>query len=246
MAPPLPDPPRELTPRVRRRAWTEPHVRFWWMLSLALLLIGAYVAVREWRVWSREVRLIKQGRVVDAEITSAGGLSSRWQQMPPDSLVTLEYAVDGTKYQQSGYLKGRKDFIQVRGTVPIRIDAADPSQWTARTEPPSMAQQLTGPAVVLPAFVVMGFIALIHRARLLRTWRDGTTGAAVVVEARQTALAPRSRLVRCTPADAADKRIINVFVSHGGAAAPRPGDVLWLIFPPGGRGRPVAAAWLGS
>ena len=114
----LPDPPRPLTPRVRRRAWTEPHVRFWWVLTVALLLIGAYVCGREWLVWSREVRLIRSGRAVDAEIMSAAGLSSRWQQLPPDSVVTIQYQVDGKLYDKSGYLMGRKDYIRVRSTVP--------------------------------------------------------------------------------------------------------------------------------
>src|SRR5436190_23958356 len=72
-----PDAPRPVTPRVRRRAWTEPHVRFWWLLTLAMLVIGVYVCGREFLTWSREVRLMREGRLVEAEVTRAGGLSSR-------------------------------------------------------------------------------------------------------------------------------------------------------------------------
>ena len=240
---PLPDPPRPPTPRVRRRAWTEPHVRSWWVLTLALLGIGAYICGREWRIWSREVRLIQSGRVVEAEITSAGGLSSRWQQLPPESLVTIRYTVDGKTYDKSGYLKGRKDYIRVRSMVPIRVDPADPGQWTARTEPPALAQQLTGAAVVLAAFVIMAVVSLWRRAAVVGIWRDGQLARAIVVDSRQTALAPRSRLVRCTPSDTGDNRVVQAYFPAGAAAGLQPGDETWLLFPPGGRGRPVAAAW---
>jgi hypothetical protein len=242
-AAPPPGPPRPLTPRVSRRAWAEPHVRFWWVLTLVLLGIGAYVGGSHWLAWSREVRMIRSGRVVDAEILTAGGLSSRWQQLPPDSIVTLRYEVDGKTYDQTGYLKGRTEFILVHSKVPVRVDPADPNLWTARTVPASLAQELTGALVVLPAFVALAAVSLVVRARTARVWRDGDARRAIVVESRQTALAPRSRLVRCTPADAGDNRVVQVYVPAGAAAGLHAGDELWLLFPPGRRGRPVAAAW---
>jgi hypothetical protein len=242
-AAPPPGPPRPLTPRVSRRAWAEPHVRFWWVLTLVLLGIGAYVGGSHWLAWSREVRMIRSGRVVDAEILTAGGLSSRWQQLPPDSIVTLRYEVDGKTYDQTGYLKGRTEFILVHSKVPVRVDPADPNLWTARTVPASLAQELTGALVVLPAFLALAAVSLVLRARTARVWRDGDARRAIVVESRQTALAPRSRLVRCTPADAGDNRVVQVYVPAGAAAGLHAGDELWLLFPPGRRGRPVAAAW---
>ena len=240
----LPDPPRPLTSHVRRGLWTEPHVRFWWLLTLVVLGIGVYVGGRQWLVWSREVRLIRGGRVVEAEIMTAAGLSSRWQQLPPDSVVTLRYEVDGKVYDKLGFLKGRTEFIRVHSKVPIRVDPADPDQWTARTVPAALLQELTGAIVVLPVFVVLAVVSLLQHARLGRVWRDGEAARAIVVESRQTALAPRSRLVRCTPADAGDNRVVQVYVPASTAAGLHAGDELWLLFPPGRRGRPVAAAWL--
>ena len=242
VAPP-PDAPRPLTPRARRRVWAEPHVRFWWALTLVVLGIGVYVGTTQWLVWSREVRLIRSGRVVDAEIMTASGLSSRWQQLPPNVVVTIKYEVDGKVYDQMGYLKGRTEFIQVRSKVPIRIDPADPDQWTARTEPAWLLQELTGAIVVLPVFVALAGVTLLQRARVARVWRDGEATRAIVVDSRQTALAPRSRLVRCTPADARDNRVVQVYVPAGAASGLHPAEELWLLFPPGGRGNPVAAAW---
>lgn len=235
--------PRPVTGRVRRRAWTEPHVRFWLLLTAALFVICASVAFREVSGWRREVWLIRHGRLVEAEVTSAGGLGSRWQRLPPDSVVTIQYDVDGKKYTQGGYLHGRKDYIQVRGMVPIRVDPADPDVWTARTEPTVLAQQLTGAAVVVPVLGVLVVVTLLRRAKALRTWRDGRPVPALVVESRQTAVAPKSRFVRCTPADRSDNRIVGVYVPQWAARELRPGDALWLVFPPGGRGRPVAASW---
>ena len=238
-----PEVPRPVTPRVRRRAWSEPHVRFWWLLTAAMFVIGVYVCGREFVLWSREARLVREGRLVEAEIIRAGGLSSRWQRLPPDTVVSLQYEVDGKQYAQDGYLKGRKDYIQVRGKVPIRVDPTDPNLWTARTEPPVLSQQLTGAAIVLPALVVLAIVSVLRRSMTMRTWRRGQATVALTVESRQTALAPRSRLVRCTPADRGDNRVVSVYVPQHAARELRPGDLLWLIYPPGGRGRPVAAAW---
>jgi hypothetical protein len=240
---PPPPAPRPLTPRIARRVWAEPHVRFWWVLTLVVLGIGVYVGVGQWLVWSREVRLIRNGRVVDAEIMTASGLSSRWQQLPPNVIVTIKYEVDGKVYDQTGYLKGRTDFIQVRSKVPIRVDPSDPDQWTARTAPASLLQELTGALVVLPVFLALAAASLLQRARLARVWRGGEATRAIVVDSRQTALAPRSRLVRCTPADARDNRVVQVYVPAGAASGLHPAEELWLLFPPGGGGKPVAAAW---
>jgi hypothetical protein len=239
----LSPPPRAITPHVRRRALTEPHVRSWWLLAGVLLAIGAYVGGREYWVWSREVRLIRAGQLVDAEITSGAGLVQRWQRVPPNSLVTLRYQVDGKTYDVTGYLQGRTEYILLRSTIPVHVDPANPSVWTARTEPAGLVQQLTWALVVLPAFVAILVIGLWQRARLLRVWRDGEMHDAIVVDGRQTALAPKSRLLRCTPADAGDKRVVEVYLPGSRAADVRPGDLIRLIFPPGGRGRPVAAAW---
>ena len=136
---------------------------------------------------------MRSGRVVDAEIMTAGGLSSRWQQLPPNSIVTLRYEVDGKTYDQVGYLKGRTEFIQVHSKVPVRIDPSNPDQWTARTEPASLLQELTGALVVLPAFVALAVVSLVQRSRMARVWRDGEARRAIVVESRQTALAHRAR-----------------------------------------------------
>jgi hypothetical protein len=86
-------------------------------------------------------------------------------------------------------------------------------------------------------------VSLAQRSRTVRVWRDGEARRAIVVESHQTALAPRSRLVRCTPADEGDNRVVQVYVPAGAAADLQAGDELWLLFPPAGRGRPVAAAW---
>lgn len=238
-----PAPPRPVTRLVRRRAWTEPRVRFWWMSALAMFLVGAVVCGREVLLWYHEARLIRGGLPVDAEVKIAGGYSSPGKALPPDSVVTIEYTVKGTKYRQDGYLRGRTRHIEVRKTVPIRVDPDDPEDWTGRTEPAVLSRQLLGGVVAFPAFLVLLVIALMKRAAVLGTWRDGEAVAALVVETSTTAIAPRSRAVRCTPADDADNRVADVYVPPGPATSLQPGDALWLIRPPGGRGRAVAAAW---
>jgi hypothetical protein len=46
----------------------------------------------------------------------------------------------------------------------------------------------------------------------------------------QTPIAPRSKAVRCTPAESHDKRVFMVYLPACAAPA-APGDVIWVISP---------------
>jgi hypothetical protein len=239
-----PQPPR---PGGAFASWTEPRVRFWWLMALGIFLIGAYVAGREVVLWRHEVDLIRNGTPVEAEVRRANGYSSPGKQLPADAVVDLRYFIDGKQYDKTGYLRGRTEHIAVRKPVPIRVNPKDPEDWTGAVEPAVLWQQLTGALVALPVFLVLALVALLRQRSALRAWRDGEARAALVVAARHAALAPKSRLVRCTPAGGEDNRVVDVYVPtlpHG--AEVKPGDTLWVVYPPGraaGGARPYAAAW---
>src|SRR5215213_829827 len=87
----LPPPPRPLTPRVRRRAWAEPHVRFWWLAAVALVAAGVCMVVVQYREWRREVWLVENGTPVKARIEQAGGEVVGGRPIAPGGAVLLSY-----------------------------------------------------------------------------------------------------------------------------------------------------------
>ena len=241
--PPAPDyPPRVITPRVRQRAWAEPRVRAVATAAVVTLLVGAYFVASRYVQWRREAWLVTRGERVDAVVTEAGGILLANKVVPPETPVTLEYGVGGKKYTVQGTLKGRKEHIVTGGTVPIRVDPADPETWTSLPAPRPLRLELLGGVIVLPFAVLLGIVAWLLQRRVLRLWRDGDATAAVVIDSRHTAVAPRTHLVRCTPVDGADRRLFEAYLPRG-AARPRDGDAVWLVTAPGASARAVAASW---
>jgi hypothetical protein len=239
----LPDPPRPLTPRVRRHSWTEPHARSWGLVASVVTLVTLYFLGAGYYAWWRDVKLIREGREVSAFIYAAEGYPIPGRHRPPTAPVELHYEVDGRKYEVEGFLRGRTEPFVVQTYVPIHVDPDDPTRWTARTRPDAVWPEMLGGLILLPAVPILAAVAWFRRARVLRLWRDGRAVEAVVLESHQTALAPRSRFLRCAPADPSDSRVIGVYVpDRAGRLAP--GDSLWLLTDPAGGSRAAAALWL--
>ena len=145
----LPAPPRPVTPRARRRAWLDPKVRFWWLAGLGLLAAAAYMAFAGWRAWSHQAWLSRSGTLVQAKVVRAGGHTYEGRGVPPDADVLLEFDWAGRPHQTTGRLANRKpgEFIFIGRTEPIRVNPADPNDWTAYTEPPrSSSGTFTSPS----------------------------------------------------------------------------------------------------
>lgn len=241
-APPPAGPPRPVTPRVRRRAWAEPRVRAFAAAAAAALLVCAYFVASRYLEWRREAWLVSQGLRVNAVVAEAGGITLPNKVVPPATPVTLEYEAAGRKVSVRGTLKGRKEHIMTGGTVPIRVHPDHAETWTSLTEPRPLRMELLGALIVLPFALVLGGIAWLLHRRVLGLWRDGVATPAVVIDSRHTAIAPRTHLVRCTPADPDDNRLLE---AHLPAHVPRPerGEPLWLVTRPGASARAVAAQW---
>jgi hypothetical protein len=235
----LPPPPREISARVRSRSWADPHVRFWWIVSIVLLALGAYLWVRGVVAWRRTKWLVEHGQPVVAIIRQANNEVIPRKQ-PGDSNVLLDYEWAGRPYQVWGILDGRRpeDLLSVRDQVTIRLDPNDPETWTARTVPPPLTDELVGGGIVLVLSGLVFLPALLARGRVLRTWRDGAEVEATVVEQHQTALAPGARAVRCSAPDAPGGRVFTVFVP--GRAVD---DTAVRVLLPTRGGRPLAVGW---
>jgi hypothetical protein len=238
-----PEPPRPVTPRARSGSWTEPRVRAWWLAAAGVLIVCLYFLTSRYLQWRKDMVLIRDGQPIEAYVYSADGYPIPGRRRPPTSPVELHYEVGGKKYQVQGYLTGRKDSFVVHTNVPIRVDPDNPARFTAREEPTSLTLQLVGGLILLPFTALLAIVAFVQRARLLALWRNGRTLDAIVLDARHTALAPRSWLVRCAPADPEDKRVLSVYVP-GRAQPPARGEGLWLVADTGGKPHAVASGWM--
>jgi hypothetical protein len=211
--------------------------------AAGVLLVSLYFLTSRYLKWREDMVLIRDGQLIQAYVYSADGYPIAGRRRPPTSPVELHYEVGGKKYQVQGYLTGRKESFVIQSNVPIRIDPGDPARFTAREEPTSLMLQLVGGLILLPFAVLLALVAVVQRVRLLKLWRTGRTLDAIALDARHTALAPRSWLVRCAPADADDKRVLSVYVPER-AQRPARGESLWLVADAGGAPRAVAAQWL--
>lgn len=237
-----PDAPRQATPLARRRAWTEPTVRVWWLLAVAIFLLTVVYAVERIWVWNAQGKLIRDGTVIVAKVVEVNGQAITNLKQPPDSMTTLEFDWQGVPQRVRGQLEDHTDYIVVGQSQSIHVDPADPNNWTARVQPAPLVQSLFLGFVLLPLPVVLIVIAAAKRKRIWNTWENGQAALAVVLERQQTPVAPLSYAIRCSLRDRRDKRILTVFVPRAGAALKK-NDLLWVLLPGSKSAKPVAASW---
>ena len=244
--PHLPPPPRPITARARRRAWADPKVRFWWLAAVGLLAATAYMAVAGWRAWAHQAWLSRGGTEVQAKVVRVNDQVLEGRPGPPDAEVTLAFDWKGRPHQTIGRLANRRpgQFVFVGRLEPIRVNPADPNDWTAYAEPPPPGGFFLGAMVAGPAALLASLAAWLARRGVLRTYRDGQAVPARVLGRQQTALAPNSTAVRCAPAAEGGTagRVVTVYVPKRWLAASAGDEVLVLRRPSGG-GRPLAADW---
>jgi len=238
--PPPPPAPRDVTRAASRRAWHEPRVHFWWIVAIGLLVGAAWLAAEQTVRWNYDASLIRNGTRVDA-VAWLWGARVKGRPIAEDDVAKIEFDWKGQpQVLENQRIVGRGVPTHSGDTIPIFVDPKDPTRWTARTAPASLANMLVGSAAVVVISALLLLVSVVKRRGVLATWRNGEARPAAVVETSHTALAPRSRLVRCALTDGSDKRLINVCIPLR-AATLQPGDGLWLIMPPGKPEKSVAA-----
>lgn len=224
--------PRELTSRVRRRSWVEPRVRVWWMLAAALIAVAGYFVAVQLARSAQDRWLINNGTAVQAKVLDANGNPLQNKNYPPEdrAVFKLRYEIAGkTPVEMTTQLKDQRAAVITGGHVKLFVDPNNPSRWTDRTEIDLAHDTLVG-VMLAPIALILLIVAFVKRAGILRVWRTGAPLRAIVVDARQTAAAPLSRLVRFTPGGTGGKRIFTTLIPAR-LGAPRPGDAIWLIAP---------------
>jgi hypothetical protein len=241
--------PRALTLRARRRSWNELPVRIWVILTVAVALITVYFTITKYLSGRYERWLITQGTPVQAELFRVQGTrdSSQAFNLTDRLQVYLNYEVPGHgKFTEvPGWLAQLPDQTPTPRVRPgemraIRIDPDDPKSWTDRTEPRPWLAEFTIVLLLLPLLAVLGLIAAWRRTQVLNIWRNGEVAAGVVVDLKQSSIAPFSRIVRFALADADDRRVFSTL--HPAKGIPARGDVMWVIYPPNKPGRAVVAS----
>jgi hypothetical protein len=160
---------------------------------------------------------------------------------PPGSGLLLEFDWKGQKQSVGGVLEGRTEFIRVGELVPIRVNPDDPNDWTARRVNAPLLPHLAGGLVPIVLALPVFLVSFMKRRGLLRTWRDGSVAEATVVSHSQTAIAPRSRVVRCA-LQGADRQIQSVYVPATKLPPGSEVESIQVLVPTSG-GRTLATAW---
>ena len=242
--------PRPVTPRASRRSWNELPVRIWVILAVTVLFITIYFTIDKYLSGRYERWLITQGQPVQAELNRIQGTRDQNQSFKrTDRLqVELNYDVPGTNHPRQMYVPGwlsqlppqaAPPEIRVGQMIPVRIDPNNPTVWTDRTRPLPWIAEFTIVVLLLPLLALLLLVMFVRRQQVLNVWRRGEVAAAVVVDHKQSAIAPLSRVIRFTLADGSDRRVWSTL--HPAKAAPAAGETMWVIYPPGNPGRAVVA-----
>lgn len=244
----LPAPPRPITPVARARSWNEAPVRVWVILSVIVTGVLIYLATTRVQEGLRDRKLVRTGLEVRAQIVTIDdqnidlkrgltfnrdvGRRIKVNFVAPDgSNRTLEEELP----PQSGSRVSVGQFIQ------IRIDPENPNIATTRSEPRPWMLELSVVFMLLPVLGLTVLVVLMRRAGVLKVWRDGVEQVAVVVDGKQSAIAPRSRVLRYTLRDSDDTRVFTLLYPTS-AGMPQKDDELLVVAPPSQPDRALAAA----
>lgn len=240
-APALPPVPRPSTPRARRRSWAEMPVRIWLVLTATILLITFYFTFTRVREALADRWLINHGLPVNARFERVAGdpVPKRRPRNEP-MVCEISFTVEGKKHQFPIVLEAKPGgFARVGEDFPIRVDPGNPNRWTERTSPRPWAQELTAVGLLVPICLVLLGVTLWRRWGMLRIWQNGELAEGAVVEARHTAVAPLSRVIRFTYLDG-DRRVWTTLIPTS-SGVPQKGERVWLIRAPNSPGRAVMA-----
>jgi hypothetical protein len=239
----LPPVPRPLTSAASRRSWNERPVRVWVILFLTVAAITAYfVAERVVKVRA-ERELIVNGRNVLARVavieesTREDRVFSRERDLP----VTL--AIPRADGQGEELVEGRlaggiEGNIRIGEKIEVRVDPNDPRRWTDRLTPKPWMAELTILYGLAPLVVLLGGLVLLARLRVLSVWKNGQETLGTVIDAKQSSIAPMSKVVRFV-LDGQDKRVYSVLCPAG--EVPDPGDPIELLAPANNPNRAIVA-----
>lgn len=180
----------------------------------------------------RDYSLMKSGARVQADIIDAQGGNTLKKLYDPDQRVAFHMTYrlpDGSFHEINEPLKDQRKAVGPGMKIPLYVDPKDPSRWTDRVEISWLEDTMVA-LLLLPTILLFLAISIFNRLGVLRAWKDGHAMHASVVEVKQSASAPRSRILRMVLGHYHDQRIFSTLIP---ARLDRyqPGDVVWVIIP---------------
>jgi hypothetical protein len=232
-----------MTRRVRRRSWAEPAVRVWSILTFLIGVTLVYLAVQNIAAGLTDRKLVNRGTktiATIAEVNGQKGMAVSFKGSTEDRTVRITFTGAPSDLRPRA-LENPLNAGRTPGDhIEIRYDPSDPENWTDRTEPQPWAQHLAIVWMLLPALVVALAMLLLRRSQVLALWREGVPTTGTVIDSRQSAIAPRSRVIRFTLAGSERRRILQTFwPQHAGPIDK--GDELLMLAPSTGKSRAIVA-----
>lgn len=245
-----PPPPRPILPRVRRRAWAEPTVRFWWLMAAALLVLAPIVGAPPVKRWQTLFRLADQPPV-QARLLRTHREAIEGRPVLPGDTVQIEINTGDKPRQLWGTLDGwaQGPLPRVGSTVEIRVDPQNPDVWAVVHKVPPLLTALATGLVVAAIALIPLLLAIVLRRRILKTWRDGGAREAAILSSQTTALAPGAWAAQCAwiedegaPLAPHDRTIFRVFIPKRLRPTQEEGQTAMVLALPKG-GKRVAVEW---
>ncbi len=229
--PPPPSAPRAITANARRRSWAEPRVRTWWLLAIVVFLISLWFVGMRVYASQADRWLIHHGVRVEADIIDVEGNTLKKLYEPELNLpfhMTWRMP-DGKVHTVNERLKAQRQAIGPGKKVPLYVDPNNPNHWTDRVEISWAEDTLVG-MLFLPIVLLLLAISIFNRFQTLAAWKNGPAMHATVVEIKQSATAPKSRILRMVLGHYHDQRIFTTLIPTRRARY-QAGDVVWVVIP---------------
>jgi hypothetical protein len=219
-------------------------VRVWTILSILIAVALASLAVQNISAGLTDRKLVNQGTKTVATIVEINGQTEgravNFNGTVEDRTVKLAFAGAPADIRNRALENPKNDRRRPGDHIEIRFDPSNPDNWTDRTEPQPWAQHLAIVLMLLPALVVAVAMLLLRRSQVLALWRDGAPTTGTVIDSRQSAIAPRSRVIRFTLAGSESRRILQTFWPQHAGPIDKDDELLMLV-PPTGKSRAIVA-----
>jgi len=202
------------------------------VLAILISAVTAYLYYARAQISLADRRLLSSGDKYDATVVEIEGQSRPGAKVPRSASprVRLRFTPpDGdTRTVEGSLAPSLTGTVEVGGTVPIRVNPTDPAIWTDRTEPRSLAAELSMALIFTPIALATIAVVLLRRRGVLNIWRHGNPAVAHVVGMQHSPLAPKSRQLRYALNEGSDRRVCAMLYPVS-AGLPAVNDEMLLI-----------------